>query len=83
MFTAAFVTNTTLRDYLISSVRKHAANGTNTAPLSDWYDATTALDQGFKARPVVGAHLALVSLASWREGLQWMCSDGLFSGIAK
>lgn len=60
MLTAAVVTNTTLRDYMITSVRKHAAAGVNSAPMSDWYDDTSGVDQGFANRPVVGAHLGLV-----------------------
>jgi hypothetical protein len=57
------VTDTTVRDFLIGSVVKYASDGKNNVPLSDWYDASTGLSDGFQARPVVGGHLGLVSAA--------------------
>lgn len=60
MWTAAFMTNITTRDMFIDSVYKYAADGTNNVPLSDWYDTLSGVSDGFKARPVVGGHLALV-----------------------
>jgi len=62
IWTAAIMTNTAARDLFISSVRKYAANGVNSAPLSDWYETTNGAVQGFRARPVVGGHLALLAL---------------------
>jgi len=62
IWTAALVTSTTTRDLFISSVRKYAANGLNSVPLSDWYETTNGKVQGFQARPVVGGHLALLAL---------------------
>ncbi|OSX60304.1 hypothetical protein POSPLADRAFT_1148035 [Postia placenta MAD-698-R-SB12] len=59
--TAAFMTNTTVRDMLIDAVQSYAADGLNSVPLSDWYWANNGVVQGFQARPVVGGHLALVS----------------------
>jgi len=56
------MTNTAARDLFISSVRKYAADGANSAPLSDWYETTDGVDVGFRARPVVGGHLALLAL---------------------
>ena len=61
MWTAAFMTNTTTRDMFIDSVYKYAADGANNVALSDWYDTRSGVSDGFKARPVVGGHLALVS----------------------
>lgn len=29
--------------------------------MSDWYDTGSGVSEGFRARPVVGGHLALVS----------------------
>lgn len=60
MWTAAFMTNVTTRDMFIDSVYKYAADGANNMPLSDWYDTLSGVSDGFKARPVVGGHLALV-----------------------
>ncbi|KAN0093261.1 protein of unknown function (DUF1793) domain containing protein [Tylopilus felleus] len=62
MWTAAFMTNTTTRDMFINSVYKYAADGANNVPLSDWYDTLSGVSDGFKARPVVGGHLALLAL---------------------
>lgn len=60
--TAAFMTNTTVRDMLIDAVQSYAADGLNSVPLSDWYWANNGVVQGFQARPVVGGHLALLAL---------------------
>ncbi|ETW83902.1 hypothetical protein HETIRDRAFT_449514 [Heterobasidion irregulare TC 32-1] len=53
----------TTRDLLIDGVHAYAATSArgNSAPFGDWYDATTGAAEGFRARPVVGGHLALVS----------------------
>ena len=60
-YVAGIVTNTTVRDSFISALRTYASDGENNAPLSDWYDTKTGDVSGFRARPVVGGHLALVS----------------------
>ena len=57
MWTAAIMTDTTARDLFIAAESKWAADGLNSAPLSDWYDTLSGKDQGFTARPVVGGHL--------------------------
>ena len=41
-------------------VRNYAADGLSSAPLGDWYETTNGGPEGFRARPVVGGHLALV-----------------------
>ncbi|KAJ3568603.1 hypothetical protein NP233_g5597 [Leucocoprinus birnbaumii] len=61
IWTAAIVTSTSVRDLFISSVRKWAADGQSSQPLGDWYETTNGTPEGFRARPVVGGHLALVS----------------------
>ena len=61
IWTAALVTSTSVRNSLISSVRKYAEDGKSSQPLGDWYETTDGSVQGFRARPVVGGHLALVS----------------------
>jgi len=60
IWTAAIATDITTRDLFVSSVRKYIASGVNSAPFSDWYETTNAKTQGFRARPVVGGHLALL-----------------------
>ncbi|TFK92183.1 DUF1793-domain-containing protein [Polyporus arcularius HHB13444] len=62
IWTAALVTSTSVRDTLISSVRKYAADGKSSQPLGDWYETTDGSVEGFRARPVVGGHLALLAL---------------------
>ena len=67
VFTAALLqsTSTDVRDMFVSGVTKYASDASvakNTEPLSDWYETSTgAIAGGFRARPVVGGHLALVS----------------------
>ena len=58
-------TSTTVRDQLISGVYKYASGALsgNSEPIGDWYETTNGAVEGFRARPVVGGHLALVSLA--------------------
>lgn len=60
-YVAGIVTDTTVRDSFISALHAYASDGENNAPLSDWYDTQSGSSQGFRARPVVGGHLALVS----------------------
>lgn len=55
------MSDTSVRDLFISSVKKYAADGLSDAPLGDWYETTNGGPEGFRARPVVGGHLALVS----------------------
>lgn len=55
------MTDSTARDIFVKAVHDYAADGANNAPLSDWYETTNGQSQGFRARPVVGGHLALVS----------------------
>lgn len=64
IWTSGFVTDTGMRDTLISSVLKYTSNGQNNAPLGDLYDTGTGVAAGFRARPVVGGHLALLDVSS-------------------
>ncbi|QRV90571.1 hypothetical protein RhiJN_18589 [Ceratobasidium sp. AG-Ba] len=61
IFTAGMVLPNT-RETLISRLRDYLANGKNNAPFSDWYDAISGKSVGFRARPVVGGHFALLVL---------------------
>ncbi|KIY74089.1 DUF1793-domain-containing protein [Cylindrobasidium torrendii FP15055 ss-10] len=58
IWTSVIVTDTTLRDDIISGVRAWAADGLSTQPFGDWYETADGSPQGFRARPVVGGHLA-------------------------
>lgn len=60
IWTAAFMTDTTTRDMLISAVLNYASDGQNDTPFGDLYDTTNGVAGSFKARPVVGGHLALL-----------------------
>ncbi|KAJ7368444.1 DUF1793-domain-containing protein [Mycena albidolilacea] len=63
IFTASWVTTTTVRDLFISSVKKWVSDGLNNGPLGDLYDTVSGqIAVGFRARPVVGGHLALLVL---------------------
>lgn len=50
------MTNNETRDMFINAVYKFASNGTSNGPFGDWYDTVAGLDEGFRARPVVGGH---------------------------
>lgn len=63
IWTAALVTSTEVRDLLIGSVRKFAADGLSSQPFGDWYETTSGRPEGFRARPVAGGHLAFVYLS--------------------
>ncbi|KAJ7368429.1 hypothetical protein DFH08DRAFT_25512 [Mycena albidolilacea] len=64
IWTAAVMTDTNARDAFISAVKKTAANGLSSQPLGDWYETKDGKPEGFRARPVVGGHLALLALSS-------------------
>ena len=60
IWTAGLVTDTAVRDIFVKAVHDYAADGQNNAPLGDWYETADGSVEGFRARPVVGGHLALV-----------------------
>jgi len=60
ILTASIVTSTATRDAMIAAEVGWASSGLNNAPLSDFYDTISGANQGFRARPVVGGHLALL-----------------------
>ncbi|KAJ6539482.1 DUF1793-domain-containing protein [Mycena capillaripes] len=63
IFTASWATDTAVRDLLIGAVRNWVSDGQNSGPFGDLYDTVSgALAVGFRARPVVGGHLALLVL---------------------
>ncbi|THV08423.1 DUF1793-domain-containing protein [Dendrothele bispora CBS 962.96] len=62
IWTGGIMTTTAARDIFVSAVHRWASGGTSTAPFGDWYETTNGAPQGFRARPVVGGHLALVGL---------------------
>ncbi|KAJ7260577.1 hypothetical protein C8J57DRAFT_1471634 [Mycena rebaudengoi] len=62
MWTAAILTDTTLRDTFISRLKNYLTDSFNNMPFSDWYDTVSGRSVGFRARPVAGGHLALLTL---------------------
>ncbi|KAJ7781111.1 DUF1793-domain-containing protein [Mycena metata] len=62
IWTAAIMSDTNARDFFITSVKNAAADGLSSQPLGDWYEARDGTPEGFRARPVVGGHLALLVL---------------------
>ncbi|KAI0650358.1 DUF1793-domain-containing protein [Trametes meyenii] len=63
LWTAAVVTNNTVRDRLINSVRKYAADDNSSQPFADWYETLDGRPMSTRARPVVGGHLAISASA--------------------
>ncbi|KAF8639975.1 hypothetical protein AX17_001222 [Amanita inopinata Kibby_2008] len=78
IWTSAIVTDTEVRDLFISSVKKWASDGLSSQPLGDWYETTNGQPEGFRARPVVGGHLALV-----RRALETIASVGLTQSLGR
>ncbi|EMD40769.1 hypothetical protein CERSUDRAFT_111353 [Gelatoporia subvermispora B] len=65
IWAAATTTTTDVRNKMIQDVFSYASNGKTPAPFEDWYDTVNGTGIGqFKARPVVGGHLALLALPS-------------------
>ncbi|KAJ7356633.1 hypothetical protein DFH08DRAFT_770718 [Mycena albidolilacea] len=62
VWTAGIVTDQGLRDTFISSLKAYLSNGLNNQAFPDLYDTITGVALGFRARPVVGGHLALLLL---------------------
>ncbi|KAJ7142411.1 DUF1793-domain-containing protein [Mycena epipterygia] len=62
MWTAAIVTDVGLRDQLITTLKDYVSNGLNNQAFPDLYDTITGVADGFRARPVTGGHLALLTL---------------------
>ncbi|KAF7340199.1 DUF1793-domain-containing protein [Mycena venus] len=60
IWTSAIVTDTSLRDLFISSIKGYLSSGLNNQAFPDWYDTITGVAEGFRARPVSGGHLALL-----------------------
>jgi hypothetical protein len=74
---ASGVANTTVRDMFVDDVHAFITNGQNAVPFSDKFfvqdsDKSQAGDwNGYKARPVVGGHFALLALegaGQWKGG---------------
>lgn len=65
IYMAALLSSTSIdaRDLFIKGVFNYVSGGApgNRSPFGDWYETTDATPIGFRARPVVGGHLALVS----------------------
>lgn len=96
MWTAAIMTNTTVRDGFISGLYNFAQDGASNQPFADWYETSngtvdnivsTGEIENFRARPVAGGHLALVSFSffsvqgsctyKWLE-FSFCCDDLIF-----
>ncbi|KAJ7765010.1 hypothetical protein DFH07DRAFT_371236 [Mycena maculata] len=63
LLTASWVTTTAVRDVLVTAVTDWVSGGTWNGPLGDLYDTVSGGPVSgleFRARPVVGGHLALV-----------------------
>ena len=62
MWTAAWLRDYPVRDYLISSLYEFAHTSPSRAPFTDWYDTISDRQNGFQARPAIGGIFALLSL---------------------
>ena len=69
MLTAAMVTTAAARNVLIDAIYAFSSSGLNHYAYADWFDTTTGVVEGNcggaatqcdRARPIAGAHLALV-----------------------
>ncbi|MGW4517439.1 glutaminase domain-containing protein [Streptomyces sp. NPDC004393] len=62
MWTAAWLKDHPVSDYLVGALYDFANTSPSRAPFTDWYDTVTNRQNGFQARPVVGGIFALLSL---------------------
>ncbi|KAF9268096.1 DUF1793-domain-containing protein [Marasmius fiardii PR-910] len=62
IWTAGIMADNTTRDMFIKAVTAYLSSGMSSQPFGDWYDTTDGKSLGFRARPVVGGHLALLAL---------------------
>ncbi|KAF8917882.1 hypothetical protein CPB85DRAFT_1558569, partial [Mucidula mucida] len=62
IWTGAIMTDNEARDIFISAVKAWASDGQSSQPFGDWYETTNGSPNGFRARPVVGGHLAFLVL---------------------
>lgn len=72
LWTAATVTNETLRSNMISLVKKYASSGLNNNPFPDRYNSANGRMNAYYDRSVVGGHFALVRRSSvpyWRQSV--------------
>ena len=80
IWTAGIVSDTTTRNQIIDSIVKYVSSGLNSQPLGDWYETTNGNVNGFKARPVAGGHLALVS---YRVGCARQAKIDSYAAVAR
>ena len=81
LWTAATVTNGTLRTDIIKLVKKYASSGINNKPFPDRYNSENGQAATFEDRSVVGGHFALVrclALFSTRRSQRFISSLVLF-----
>jgi hypothetical protein len=62
MWTAAWLRDYPVSDYLVGALYDFAHTSPSRAPFTDWYDTVNNRQNGFQARPVVGGMFALLSL---------------------
>jgi hypothetical protein len=62
MWTAAWLRDHPVSEYLVDSLYAFAHTSPSRAPFTDWYDTVTNHQNGFQARPVIGGVFALLSL---------------------
>ncbi|HEY0805632.1 MAG TPA: DUF5127 domain-containing protein [Pseudonocardiaceae bacterium] len=62
MWTAAWQSNSSVRDALINDVYNFANTTSSRVPFTDWYDTIAGRQIGFQARPVIGGVFALLTV---------------------
>lgn len=78
IWTAAAMSDTSLRDRLVSSMKRWLSSGASDAPMTDWYETLDGKVAGFRARPVAGGHrechgFAELSRADQFNQLLYLC----------
>ncbi|WP_371477373.1 glutaminase domain-containing protein [Kitasatospora sp. NBC_00315] len=62
IWTAAWLHDQPIRDYLVGAVYDFAHTSPSRAPFTDWYDTVSNRQSGFQARPVLGGIFALLTV---------------------
>ncbi|KAH7106819.1 DUF1793-domain-containing protein [Auriculariales sp. MPI-PUGE-AT-0066] len=78
----ASIADDELKGDIISRLKKYISSGLGDKPFGDLYDASTGSVDAFRARPVVGGHLALMALDAQKPASKRAARSQLLRGGA-
>nr|GAT61417.1 predicted protein [Mycena chlorophos] len=69
LWTAASASDASVRQSIVDAVYAYLESTSSRVAFSDWYDTTTATQNGFQARPVVGGMFSILAQGLNKPGL--------------